>query len=137
MLKMTVGISQLIRFIERKLVKFRLPNGGISRKEEQQVIELLILRFICRDESRIRRLSSPTVLHVFNRLTKGDRHTSGDIELLDELYYYGELVGDVVMRYFDYEGDGIGYNCRIHYNLRRRRISIEGTSECLRERLGR
>lgn len=137
MLKMTVGISGLLRLIERKLKKFRLPTGGITRKEEQQVMELLILRFICRDDARIRRLSSPTVIRVFDKLTKGDNNSSGDWELLDELHYYGELVGDMVMRYYDYEGDGIGYNCEVHYSLRRRRISIEGTSECLRRKLGR
>lgn len=137
MLKMSVDISQLIRFIERKLVRFRLPKGGISRTEERQVIELLICRFICRDKSHMRRLPSPAVLRIVDRLTSDDNHAVGDIELLDELYYYGELVGDMVMRYFDYEGDGIGYSCQIHYNLRRRRVSIEGKSEWLRERLDR
>ena len=137
MLKMTVDISGLLRLIQRKVKKFRLPTGGISRRDEQHVAELLILRFICRDDVRTERISSPTVIRVSDKLTLGENGTSGDHELLSELDYYGDVVGDMVMRYFDYVDDYTGYDCGVYYDLRKRRIVIEGRSECLRERLGR
>ena len=137
MLKMTVDISGLLRLIQRKVKKFRMHNGGISRRDEQRIAELLILRFICRDDVRVKRLSSPDVNRITDKLTHGDHNTSGDHELLSELHYYGEMVGDMVMRYFDYVDDYTGYDCDVFYELRRRRIVIEGRSECLRERLGR
>lgn len=130
MLKMTVGINGLLKHIERKLKLFRGAVNGINRREEEQVKELLLMHFICRDNDRIKRLETTKTVQVFKRLRD-------DVELSDELDYYGEIVGDMVMRYFDYAGDIVGYDCDVYYDLRRRKVFIEGSSECLRERLDR
>ena len=130
MLKMTVGINGLLKHIERKLKLFRGQTNGISRREEEQVKELLLMHFICRDNDRIKRLETPMTVRVFKRLCD-------DHELENDLHYYGEVVGDMVMRYFDYAGDIVGYDCDVYYDLRRRKVFIEGSSECLRERLDR
>ena len=137
MLKMTVDISGLLRLIQRKVVKYRPTHTNTSRKDEQRIAELLILRFICRDDVLAERASTPYASCVSRLLIEGDRDSYGDPELVNELHYYGEMVGDMVMRYFDYVDDYTGYDCDVYCDLRRRRIVIEGRSECLRERLGR
>ncbi len=130
MLKMTVGINGLLQLIERKLKLFRAKQNGISRREEEQVKELLLMHFICRDNDRIKKLETANNSRIFKRLCE-------DYDLDNELNYYGEVVGDIVMRYFDYLGDSVGYDCDVYYDLRRRKVFIEGNSVCLRKRLGR
>lgn len=137
MLKMTVDISGLLRLIQRKVARYRPEHARTSRRDEQRIAELLILRFICRDDVRAENVSTPYASCVSRLLVEGNRYEDGDAELIEELHYYGEMVGDMVMRYFDYVDDYTGYDCDVYYELRRRRIVIEGRSECLRERLGR
>lgn len=128
MLKMTVGISGLLKFINEKLDTLHSEDCRYTKREKEQVIELLLRHFICRGNNRRYNTESSTATKIFKQL-------SDDYELGNELHYYGEVVGDMVIRYFDYLGDDTGYDCTVSYNVQRRRVYIEGNAECLRRRL--
>lgn len=130
MLRMIVDISPLLCVIRRKLKKFRKPKDGITMPEEQQVTALLLQRFICRDVKDIYKSVSYRVVYAC-------KHLSEDIELSNELEYYSEVVGDMIMRYFKYIDDEVGYNCRLRIDTRRRVIIIRGDDQWLRRTIAK
>ncbi len=107
-----------------------MPINGITKSEEQRVTELLLRRFICRDGINDDASISYTTSRAYKMLSE-------DVELESELEYFGELAGDMIMRYFDYIDDEVGYNCGLSFDTRRRVLIIRGDDEWLRRTIAK
>jgi len=112
--KMTIGINDLVDAV----------NGLIDVHELSNEERLVVLNTIVEKIMAV----------PHGPLNERTRAIVKDIlaveRIQDEFYYYSTVVGDIVVRYYDYISDSEGYSAMMEFVVSKKIIQLQGTPSC-------